>query len=328
LSACQVFLLICSVLAAKPVDIQSWAFMNRRVYFWIGIVLLTALALALVESAQTLPRFFRPRGSSSDDPKATSTAHTAAREQPCVVWTFEPPERGAIVSSPLVTGRHIYVAIIHDAGLSTHGALYCLDRQTGKRLWHFDDDGQMLHMFSSPCLANGLLYLGEGMHENFHCNLYCLDAASGRKRWAYPTDGHIESSPAVADGKVFFGAGDEGLYCLDAATGEKLWQYTGPIHIDTSPAVSGRRVYGGSGESRSHKATEIFCLDADKGRVIWRQPTDLPVWGSPAVAENTVFYGLGNGRLLSPPCPARQAGGCALVCGQPGRPRALALPDL
>src|SRR5205814_1193228 len=79
------------------------------------------------------------------------------------------------------------------------------------------------------------------------CQFYCLDAADGHKLWQFETAGHIESSPCVADGKVFFGAGDDGLYCLDAGTGSRRWHFQGPFHIDTSPAVAGGRVYAGSG---------------------------------------------------------------------------------
>src|SRR5262245_54705621 len=56
-----------------------------------------------------------------------------------VLWTFEPVERGAILSSPLVIDDRIFVGVIHDIGLSSIGAVYCLDRLTGKEIWKFDD---------------------------------------------------------------------------------------------------------------------------------------------------------------------------------------------
>ena len=111
------------------------------------------------------------------------TPRPGTTEADHVVWTFEQVERGAIVSSPLVADDRLYVGAIRDAGLSTSGAVYCLNRETGKVLWQFDDDGEMQHMYSSPCLADGRLYIGEGMHANQVCKFYCLDAASGRKLW-------------------------------------------------------------------------------------------------------------------------------------------------
>jgi outer membrane protein assembly factor BamB len=230
-----------------------------------------------------------------------------------VVWTFEQVERGAIVSSPLVVGDRLYVGTIRDAGLSTSGVVYCLHRETGKIIWQFDDDGAMQHMYSSPCVAEGRLYIGEGMHANQICKFYCLDAGSGHKLWQFVTAGHIESSPCVANGRVFFAAGDDGLYCLDAMTGAKHWHYQAPIHVDTSATVVGQRLYCGSGVSRTRRTSEIFCLAADQGTVIWRKPVDLPAWGSPVVSGDQVFFGLGNGRLTHSAAPPEKPAGAMLA---------------
>src|SRR5262249_54613511 len=120
-----------------------------------------------------------------------------------LVWTFAPRERGAIISSPTVQEDRIYVAAIQEAGFSNYVVVYCLNRAMGEALWHFDDDGAMQQVFSSPCLAAGRLYVGEGLHENRGCKLYCLDASTGRKLWHFETASHIESSPCIADGKVY-----------------------------------------------------------------------------------------------------------------------------
>jgi outer membrane protein assembly factor BamB len=234
-----------------------------------------------------------------------------------IAWLFEPAKRGAIVSSPLVAGDRIYVGVIHDVGFSTAGAVYCLDRFTGKQFWKFDDGERMQHMFSSPCLADGRLYIGEGMHQNFQCKLYCLDADTGTKVWDFEVGNHIESSPCVVDGKVFFGAGDDGVYCLDAKTGKPCWHFDEPLHVDSNPAVVGGKLFAGSGLSRKCKRTEAFCLDVSSGTLVWRQPTPLSAWGSPMVDGDQVFFGLGNGRMIEgPPPPEKPAG--AVWCLEAG----------
>jgi outer membrane protein assembly factor BamB len=230
-----------------------------------------------------------------------------------VVWTFEQVERGAIISTPVVTEDCVYVAAIRDNALNPTGVVYCLDRRSGRVRWTFDDDGAMKHTYSTPFLANGWLYIGEGMHGNDLCKMYCLDAATGRKVWEFITGGHIESSPCVAGGAVFFGSGDDGLYCLDALTGAKRWQFHGQWHVDVRPVVEEGRLYAGSGVSRLNRTTEIFCLDASDGRPLWRTPTELPVWGSPLLAGSQVFFGTGTGRLtVSAEPPEKPAG--ALLC--------------
>jgi outer membrane protein assembly factor BamB len=232
---------------------------------------------------------------------------------PIVAWTFEQLESGAMISTPAVDAEHIYLSAVHDNVLAPSGVVYCLDRRRGMLRWKFDDDGKMRQTISSPCLSDGRLYVGEGMHGNDVCHLYCLDAASGEKLWQFVTGGHIESSPWVADRAVFFGSGDDGLYCLDSVSGKKRWQFAGRWHIDVSPVVVNGRLYAGSAVSQLHRTTEFFCLDAASGEPLWRTPSDLPVWGSPAVDGDQVFFGTGNGRLTQSAEPPEKPTG-ALLC--------------
>ncbi len=219
------------------------------------------------------------------------------RSQPAgveVIWIFRPKGQDAIFSSPLVTEDRVYVAT-HSYGLTAKGRVYCVERATSRLLWTFDDDEEMKPVsISSPCLADGLLYIGEGFHEDSDCKLYCLEADTGHKRWEYQTHSHVESSPCVADGKVFFGAGDDGVICCDARTGRELWHFGG-LHVDTSPAVVHQRLYAGSGYGPRY---EVFCLDTASGQPRWRRPVDLPVWGSPRLVGDRVLVGLGNGDFL------------------------------
>jgi outer membrane protein assembly factor BamB len=263
---------------------------------WVSVVLVTLGALAL-----TIRLW--PSGNADQHPSP----------QVEVVWAFEAQQRGAIASTPAVAGDRVFIAAIHSTTFRNAGAVYCLDRATGKPVWRFDDRGAMQHMYSSPTLADGRLYVGEGMHANFTCKLYCLDAGTGKRLWDFAAQGHIESTPAVVEGKVYFSAGDDGIYCLDAATGNRLWQFQGPFHFDTSPAVAAGRVYAGSGVSLTHKTTAAFCLDAASGKPLWRTPTNLPVWAPPAVAGDAVYFGLGNGRLQEAAQPPEKPAG-ALVC--------------
>jgi outer membrane protein assembly factor BamB len=213
-----------------------------------------------------------------------------------LVWTFRAPDKGGISSSPLVDGDRIYVAAAHDSVFQSYGALYCLDRMTGTEVWTFHDDKKMKPVFSSPCIADGKLYIGEGFHQDSNCKLYCLRADTGAKVWEFPTGSHTESSPCVADGKVYCGAGDDGLYCLDAATGKEVWHFPG-FHVDAGPTVADGRVFFGSGVGDIYKDTVLFCLDATTGNLVWRLPTSLPAWATPTVKGPHAYFGIGNGRM-------------------------------
>src|SRR5262249_18093090 len=154
----------------------------------------------------------------------------------------------------VVDGDRVFIAGAHSSGFSTHGRLYCLDRNTGKELWSFDDGGNVKQVFSTPCVSAGKVYLGEGFHQDRECKLYCLDAGSGEKKREFATGSHTESSPTVVNGRVYFGAGDDGVYCADAETGKEVWHYPG-LHVDSSPAVAGGRVYAGSGVGDVYRDT-------------------------------------------------------------------------
>ncbi|HYT92341.1 MAG TPA: PQQ-binding-like beta-propeller repeat protein, partial [Gemmataceae bacterium] len=225
---------------------------------------------------------------------------------------------GSILSSPLVADGKAYLTAACGA-LNRYGSLYCVDVETQQLLWTFTNKKKMREGFSSPVLADGRLYFGEGFHQDNDCKLYCLDAKTGNKLWEFQTTSHTESTPVVVGGRVYFGAGDDGVYCVDAINGKKIWQFPEQeaakkfhLHVDSTPAVAGKRVYVGGGIDEDTGAGDpaIVCLDADTGKVVWVRETPrwmvkrddakgrqlpLPAWGSPVVDGKQVFFGLGNG---------------------------------
>src|SRR5207245_7397448 len=110
---------------------------------------------------------------------------------------FAPQPQVSFSSSPLVAGDRIYQAAFHKAALSGYGTLYCVDRLSSKELWKFDDDGDMKPVFSTPCLDDGRLYIGEGFHQDCKCKLYCLQATSGQNLGDLPNAGTTDTSTGV-----------------------------------------------------------------------------------------------------------------------------------
>ncbi|MFO0926202.1 MAG: PQQ-binding-like beta-propeller repeat protein [Gemmataceae bacterium] len=253
-------------------------------------VVLLALAVVCVAVMPLLPGRTSAGGLEAGE-QATAGGSTVELR-----WSFRLPDKGAIASSPLVVGDRVYVAAAHDSVFRPYGAVYCLERDTGKVVWSFSDGKKMKQVFSSPAVVGGKLYIGEGFHQDAECKVYCLDATKGTKVWEFQTESHTESTPAVVDGRVTIGGGDDGLFALDAATGAKVWHYPG-YHIDAGATVRGERVYVGCGIGDTYRTTVLFCLDAAKGQPHWRVATELPVWSRPIVSGGFVFAGIGNGRL-------------------------------
>ncbi|MBM2825134.1 MAG: hypothetical protein HW402_798 [Dehalococcoidales bacterium] len=119
--------------------------------------------------------------------------------------------------------------------------------------------------------------------------LYALDAATGAKRWEFETGSWVESSPAIANGIVYFGSNDGRLYALDMHTGAKLWDFKASFSIVSSPAVAGGMVYFGSYDYG------IYALDAATGRKLWYFKTGDLIMSSPTVANGIVYAGSGDG---------------------------------
>ena len=115
--------------------------------------------------------------------------------------------------------------------------------------------------------------------------VYCLDALTGAHIWNYTTSNSVLSSPAVADGKVYVGSWDNKVYCLDALTGAHIWNYTTGGDVFSSPAVADGKVYVGSWDRK------VYCLNALTGTHIWNYTKAYPVDSSPAVADGKVYVG-------------------------------------
>lgn len=64
------------------------------------------------------------------------------------------------------------------------------------------------------------------------------DAETGERVWLYKLPAHIQSSPAVVENVIYFGASDHHLYALNATTGALLCRFKTNGVISSSPVVS------------------------------------------------------------------------------------------
>lgn len=194
-------------------------------------------------------------------------------------------------SSPVVADGAIYFGAVD-------GNVYAVDATSGVVRWKSATGGRVR---STPALAGGRVYVGSADGA-----VYAFDREDGRILWRYETEGAslasasfgydrrtIQSSPAVADGRVFIGARDGFLYALDAATGRLLWRFNHEISwVNSSPAVAGDLVIVGSSDGKFLQAVE-----ARTGTERWRFSTAGLIWTSPAVVEGKVILAEGAGRV-------------------------------
>jgi outer membrane protein assembly factor BamB len=177
------------------------------------------------------------------------------------------------------------------------GSVWCVDPASGAVNWKFTNEGDLQPVYCIPTIADGKVYVGEGLHSDSERRMFCLDAKNGQALWNFKTESHTEGRAAIAGSKLVFCAGDDGLYCIDPKTQAKLWHFAGTkqnLHIDTPPAVRGRRVFFGSG----YNTLALLCVDINTGDELWRTPIDLRSFGAPLARGNHVYFGLGTGNLL------------------------------
>ncbi|MCI0700008.1 MAG: PQQ-binding-like beta-propeller repeat protein, partial [Planctomycetia bacterium] len=252
-------------------------------------------------------------GTRTYDPITTSTVTGDAEANFVPRWSGTDEEQGvAIEAIEMIDGKpeKVYGRVMSNLALDgdriifgvdingEDGRILAINRHSGKVEWSVDAPG-MKAVFCTPTVANGKVYCGEGMHHHTGCRLFCANAKDGSDGWEKPfrTASHTEGAPAVANGKVYFPAGDDGLFCADANTGAQLWQFPGGkekgIHIDAAPAVSNGTVFVGSG-LYSYVAV---ALDANTGTEKWRTDLKLRAFGAPLVSGSKVFYGVGTGNM-------------------------------
>src|SRR5262249_57661321 len=121
-----------------------------------------------------------------------------------------------------------------------------------------------------------------------------VETGRGEEGWRQKTAGAITSSPAIADGMVYFTSHDHGLYALDFLNGTMRWRFGmgedlpfrwGWDYYLSSPLVIGNRVYVGGGDGH------VYAVGARDGKEFWRFKTAGRGRCSPADADGTFFFG-------------------------------------
>jgi outer membrane protein assembly factor BamB len=187
-------------------------------------------------------------------------------------------------SDPAVANGILYIGTFDEG-------IYALNAETGVTLWSNACDRGYCRVFSSPAVANGMVYFDDAEDDSGD-GTYALDVKTGKLLWFSPTNSSF-SSPAVANGVVYVGSDDSNLYALDAFTGVQLWSYTAGWVVRTSPAVANGIVYFGSYDKN------VYALNASSGAKLWSYATNGYVEGSPAVANGVVYVSSDDGNLYA-----------------------------
>lgn len=245
------------------------------------------------------------------DPAHTGATNSSApTNKHAVVWSLGPKDQN-LPGSPAVVDGVVYVS-----GTS----LYAFNASTGETMWVASNEG-----YSSPVIVNGIAYTGALNGGAFNAStgaeiwktavkgyggvtkvlavadgyfysvneegfLVGRNASTGALLWT--SDGSAFSSPAVANGCLYFGTLGS-VKALNAYNGSKLWEYYPASSVSSSPTVSLGYVYVGSEDHN------LYCLNASTGENVWNYTTEGVVYSSPTIANGLVYVGSDDGNLYA-----------------------------
>ena len=217
-----------------------------------------------------------------------------------IAWVFH--GRHLLEFPPAVAYGRAYIA-------NNPGVLYAVQAATGRTSWRYAS-GRCAA--ASPAVAGELVYmafLNLRRKGNDACNaepstpglngqVLALDARTGRVRWRR-TIGASETSPLLANGRVFVGDWHGDVFALDAKTGKTIWRYRTGGQVKGALALSGRRLYVGSYDHH------LYALRAGTGRLIWKASSQERFGGrgtfysTPAAAYGRVYIGSTDQKVYS-----------------------------
>ena len=207
-----------------------------------------------------------------------------------VKWQYDirkDGEQSQFHGDPLVTDQ---LLVIGTDGKIGH--VYGFERNTGSVRWKYkvNDRG----VASDIVRLRGNLYFVTLGNE-----LICLDLETGKVNWSFRSsyagsdDCLTCSSPAAAEGGVFFGGLDGFAYALDAHTGKLLWKRDLGAKITTSAAVRGRDLYLGTANR------QLYRLNIESGEVLGEMEAQATPYGRLVLASDSLFTFLGDELLGS-----------------------------
>lgn len=210
-------------------------------------------------------------------------------------------------STPAVAGDLVIFGLLP-------GVIIALDRETGSLRWQWSKRDGTSHIFSSPIVVNGTVYIGAGEI------LYAFDVETGQQLWAFPAKEWILSPVAYADDTVVVATRGSLIHIVDTETGHMRFVYNSGRSSD-GPVINGNTAYfssqGGIVWAIDRRAITYPIERAvwywKFQLFIWNMLSDAPqqkgsIWGTrvdgdimsnPAFAHDTVYVANVEGKVFA-----------------------------
>ena len=114
--------------------------------------------------------------------------------------------------------------------------------------WRYEHPQRKFPFYSSAAVTSPRVVLG-GRDKLVHGL-----TKDGKEAWTFTTRARVESSPAIAGGRVFVGSNDGRFYVLNLTNGAKVWEFNAGAALSASPAIANGRIVIGSQDGR------LYCF--------------------------------------------------------------------
>ncbi|HUW30604.1 MAG TPA: PQQ-binding-like beta-propeller repeat protein [Planctomycetota bacterium] len=199
-----------------------------------------------------------------------------------LAWTFAAGD--AITASPVVSDGIVYAG-------SYDSKFYAINAETGKELWSFKLDTEMI-FWAPAAVGGGVCVVGGG--DGF---IYARSAKTGQPIWQVRTEGMISGGGTIVGDAVYVGSWDHHVLALDLQTGKERWRFFANWYVQTAPAVDAERNVLFT-NAHDHMG---YALNTRDGSLIWKQRVSMQVGypnnGPPCVDGERVFMAVHPGHF-------------------------------
>ncbi len=114
--------------------------------------------------------------------------------------------------------------------------------------WRYEHPQRKFPYYSSAAVTPSRVVIG-GRDKMVHGL-----TLNGKAAWTFATRARVESSPAIAGGRVFVGSNDGRFYVLALTNGAKMWEFNAGAPLSASPAIANGKIVIGSQDGR------LYCF--------------------------------------------------------------------
>ena len=146
-------------------------------------------------------------------------------------------------SSPCLSNGLLYVPGIGIIDSTEHGMIKWYNADTGGYIRSYDYGYEKYPYFSVLAVAYEKIYMIVFDYQTYTCSVRCIDAVNAGLVWEFSDNSIIDSSPTVADQKMFLGFRGGGIICFNASTGGILWMYVTESGVGSLCAIADGKVF-------------------------------------------------------------------------------------